>query len=847
MELTVDQMLQQAVAAHNQGNLQEAERLYRAILQSVPTHPDANHNLGLIAVAMNQSELALPMFKTAIDVNPNIEQFWVSYIDALVKANQLKDAKQAIKKAKKKGFDAKKLQALLSQSKVTVNTKEPSQEQLSILLEHYHSGQFGEAEKLALSITEHFPEHEFGWTVLGAILGQTGRIAEALNANQRSVQLAPQDAAAHNNLGSTLHQLDRLNEAEACYTQAIALKPDYAEAHNNLGATLQELGRLEEAEASSRQAIALQQDYAAAHNNLGNTLHQLDRLNEAEASLRQAIALKSDLAEAHNNLGNTLKELGRVGEAIDSYIKALKIESDHAGAYNNIGIALSGVVFQQPNSDAQDIIMSLLNHRTSFRPRDISKAAISLLKFEPIIQNGFKIYTGELRLSLQEVISGLSELPLLLKLMSVTPLPDLELEAILMAIRSDLLSSISEIMGSSAFLRFQSALALLCFTNEYVYGQTDNETKTLQVLESVVKESLLKGEQPSAKSVLCLATYKALDQYEWCDLLTVTANIEEVFTRQVVEPKQEIRLKSDIPILQEITGKVSSKVREQYEENPYPRWVSLGLPSKSTSIYQLTKKLKLSILDPKIYDVANPTILIGGCGTGRHSIISAATFKNSTALAVDLSLASLAYAKRQTRELGLRNIEYMQADILDLGKLNRQFDIVESAGVLHHMDDPMVGWRVLTDCLKPGGLMKIGLYSELARQHIVKIREEIDQSGIGSSAVSIKKFRRELMSSNEDHHRIILDSGDFYSTSEVRDLLFHVQEHRFTLPQIQDCLSELNLKFCGFDVDSTIVQGFKKINTGIDDHCDLNKWNVYENANPMIFAGMYQFWCQKAA
>ena len=249
MELTVDQMLQQAVAAHNQGNLQEADRLYTAILQAQPKHPDANHNLGLIAVAMNQSELATVISKLKMN-NPNIEQFWVSYIDALVKANQLKDAKQAIKKAKKKGFDAKKLQALLSQLKVTVNTKEPSQEQLSILLEHYHSGQFGEAEKLALSITEHFPEHEFGWTVLGAILGQTGRIAEALNANQRSVQLAPQDAAAHNNLGSTLQELDRLDEAEASYTQAIALKPDYAEAHNNLGATLQELGRLEEAEAS---------------------------------------------------------------------------------------------------------------------------------------------------------------------------------------------------------------------------------------------------------------------------------------------------------------------------------------------------------------------------------------------------------------------------------------------------------------------------------------------------------------------------------------------------------------------------------------------------------------------
>ena len=120
MELTVDQALQQGVAAHKEGKLQEAERLYHAILQAQPAHPDANHNLGVIAVSVNKAGAALPLFKTALEANPKIEQFWLSYIDALVKDNQLKGAKQAIKKAKKKGFDAKKLEALLSLSKRTI-------------------------------------------------------------------------------------------------------------------------------------------------------------------------------------------------------------------------------------------------------------------------------------------------------------------------------------------------------------------------------------------------------------------------------------------------------------------------------------------------------------------------------------------------------------------------------------------------------------------------------------------------------------------------------------------------------------------------------------------------------
>ena len=179
-----------------------------------------------------------------------------------------------------------------------------------------------------------------------------------------------------------------------------------------------------------------------------------------------------------------------------------------------------------------------------------------------------------------------------------------------------------------------------------------------------------------------------------------------------------------------------------------------------------------------------------------------------------------------------------------MGKLGRQFDIVESAGVLHHMDDPLAGWRVLTDCLKPGGLMKIGLYSELARQHIVEIRQEISKAGIGSSDAAMKSFRKTVMKSDQNHHKRILNISDFYSLSELKDLLFHVQEHRFTIPKIQNCLSQLGLEFCGF-VSSEIILQFKLTNTGAGDPYELDKWQAYEEVNPSVFMGMYQFWCQK--
>ena len=228
-------------------------------------------------------------------------------------------------------------------SEQNLKAKNPTQLQLSCLLEHFQSGRLNDAEKLAVSITKEFPEHQYAWKVLGAVFGATGRKSEAVDANQTAVTLSPQDAAAHNNLGITLHELDRLDEAEASYRQAIALKSDFAEAHYNLGVTLQALDRLDKSEESYRQAIALKPDYAEAHSNLGNVLGELGRLDEAEASYRQAVDLKPDYAEAYNNLGNALQELGKLDEAEASLRHALSLKPDYAEVHGNLGNTLKAL------------------------------------------------------------------------------------------------------------------------------------------------------------------------------------------------------------------------------------------------------------------------------------------------------------------------------------------------------------------------------------------------------------------------------------------------------------------------------------------------------------------------
>ena len=117
MKLTIEQALQHGLAAHKQGKLQDAERLYQAILQSQPTHADANYNLGLIAVSLNKVALALPLFKTALEAFPEIEQFWLSYIDALIKENQLETAKSVLVEGRKEGFLGKEFDDLEFQIK----------------------------------------------------------------------------------------------------------------------------------------------------------------------------------------------------------------------------------------------------------------------------------------------------------------------------------------------------------------------------------------------------------------------------------------------------------------------------------------------------------------------------------------------------------------------------------------------------------------------------------------------------------------------------------------------------------------------------------------------------------
>jgi SAM-dependent methyltransferase len=233
-------------------------------------------------------------------------------------------------------------------------------------------------------------------------------------------------------------------------------------------------------------------------------------------------------------------------------------------------------------------------------------------------------------------------------------------------------------------------------------------------------------------------------------------------------------------------------------------------------------------------------ILVAGCGTGSKAIITALLYPNAKVLALDISLASLAYARRKAREANARNIEFAQADIMNLGSIGRSFDRIEVLGVLHHLADPLAGWRILLSLLRPGGVMLVGLYSVTARKGINAARAFVAEHGYRPTSDGIRACRQGLM--RREPLRVELSANhDFFTMSECRDLLFHVMEHQFTIARIKAFVSEQRLAFLGFDLDRPDLDKFQRQFPGPEALVDLDLWERFEAANPKTFIQTYQF------
>jgi SAM-dependent methyltransferase len=187
---------------------------------------------------------------------------------------------------------------------------------------------------------------------------------------------------------------------------------------------------------------------------------------------------------------------------------------------------------------------------------------------------------------------------------------------------------------------------------------------------------------------------------------------------------------------------------------------------------------------------------------------------------------------------------------LALGSLDERFQLVEASGVLHHLEDAAAGWRVLASLVEPGGFMRIGLYSEKGRRAITHARELIATRGFAATPQGIRDARAVILAAKDDPLlATVARSEDFYSLSGCRDLLFHVQELRFSLPQIAELIGALGLEFLGFEFPDSGITASRYRARFPEDRtlANLANWHRFEEENPEAFARMYQFWVRKPA
>jgi tetratricopeptide (TPR) repeat protein/SAM-dependent methyltransferase len=711
------------------------------------------------------------------------------------------------------------------------------------------------AYQLATACNPQYAEAHFN---LGNLNYRAGQFAQALRDYRAAIDVRPQFADAFVGLANALVGLGRTVEAEESYQRALSINPAHAEAHFNLGALAVTQQRPQEGVLSLRKAIELRPGSAAAHHLLGAALSSLGDLEGAEQSLRRAWSIDPHSAALHYDLAMLLQYRGEYVEAAQLLARAL----ERAPSWT-IKVAFAACAararFTANDASVRAALTAAIAEGWGM-PHDLCRPALALVMIDERIGSCVRLAdeswparVPQARLLGPDTLAALAADPLLHALLDAVPVNSILFERFLTSARAALLE-----VGSSeqalappdaAALNFFAALARQCFINEYIFDCPEKELLVADSCRRKLLALLDAGTAIPPLLLLVVAAYFPLHSLRQPERLLAEHDsrpLDEVLRQQIREPLEERVLRQGVVRLTAISGGISAAVREQYEQHPYPRWVKMQLFEQPMSFNaELQRALPYARFLP-LADDSSPEVLIAGCGTGSDAIFVASRFRGARVLAVDLSAGSLAYAQRKTHELGLTNLEYAQADILKLADIARTFDIIGAVGVLHHLQDPFEGWRILLSRLRPGGFMCLGLYSKIARRLVVKARELIAARGYSGTPDDIRRFRQDILAEDASVElRSLRHSHAFYSMSDCRDLAFHVQEKQLTLAQIESFLSEFGLRFVGFELEQRMVDQYRARFPDDPSCINLRNWSHFESDNPDTFTAMYRFWIQR--
>lgn len=724
-----------------------------------------------------------------------------------------------------------------------------------------NKGRLEEADKRLRGMLSRQPSDPEIAYYAGVVAFQLGRAEQSLELLRSAVSLDPKYTDAFHALGTIFLELRRLEEAAQAFESVLGLMPDRFDVLVSLGSIQAELGAIKKGAALLKRALAIDGSRPDLNNNLGVIYQGLGGFAEAESYLSAAAAAEPQNFDYRANMARNQYSLGNYGRALEEYRAAIELDATVLSVWQSLVDCLSMAeevpVDDRLRSDLlacfamDELDVTGLGHLiVQFIKRDLGAGEITAIADEYSASDGDR----------QKAVTFLRNMsdPLITRFLRRSRVQDVEGEGILTALRKIFLVSarekrLSELLGSDGNGEdLLYALAHHCYFSEYVLWVSDQEGDQLRQVEGGIAQDLKSKDGLDPLNAALTACYTPLpDSGFQMELTAIDGTeygdaFEALFRQHVLAPRLEAALSRDIPNLSVIEDDVSQRVRSQYEENPYPRWDYLRRWEIASFSNTMLKRFPhLSHQD--IRWPAAPSYLVAGCGTGRLPISIAQSVSNVEVLAVDLSLNSLAYAARKTQELGVSNIRFAQADILDLKRLEDSFDVIDCSGVLHHMRDPMEGWKSLNDRLAPGGFMRIGLYSELARRYMIQVQRFARDEGYGSTADDIRRCRRDIMMlPADDPMRNVVLYPDFYALSECRDMLFHVQEHRFTIPEISQAIDQLGLELVGFDFpDSTTINAYKCEFPDDVYATSLDNWHDFELADPDVFFGMYNFWLRK--
>ena len=425
--------------------------------------------------------------------------------------------------------------------------------------------------------------------------------------------------------------------------------------------------------------------------------------------------------------------------------------------------------------------------------------------------------------------------------------------------RQLLLSGARELAINQTYLPLYQALALQGYLTDYVFYCQHDETQLVESLNEQLASQLAVEEcslHDITAILLLLSMYmRLIDSKAQAALQGIATEqfpdyLQSIFILTYLEPL-DIEKKAAAVVRLGTVNQDSLQVQQQYEETPYPRYTRLAYLQEPVNYYTSSPHLRDNDFNLDVLSQTPLEILVAGCGTGTQPLQIAKSYKNAKVTAVDISSKSLAFAERLKAAYDVDNVQFFQADILELAKIfhtrGQRFQIVECVGVLHHLENMDQGLAELKELLVPGGVLHLGLYSELARSNITRIRELNATIDMQPSNSNIRQFRRQLMTNILDQSfKSIFSLRDFYNTNCCRDLLFHSQESCLTIPQIQSLLDKQGLQFLGFYFSSgEAVEQYRKMFPADIKQRRLDYWHQFEQRYPDTFQSMYRFHCQK--